>query len=142
MIEDSWVYIADEDTLSSGNIIMSLSKWREEKSTLSTYSDKVGVKLLASESVEAIAGDLDLIALVALEFPAFTDGRSFSHARLLRSRYGFDGEIRAIGGYMADQVYYLSRVGVNAFQLGSEKELAVALSTMDDFTVKYQESTH
>jgi uncharacterized protein (DUF934 family) len=43
---------------------------------------------------------------------------------------------------MADQVYYLSRVGVNAFQLGSEKELAVALSTMDDFTVKYQESTH
>jgi uncharacterized protein (DUF934 family) len=142
MIEDSWVYIADEDTLSSGNIIMSLSKWREEKSTLRTYSEKVGVKLLASESVEAIAGDLDLIALVALEFPAFTDGRSFSHARLLRSRYGFDGEIRAIGGYMADQVYYLSRVGVNAFQLGSEKELAVALSTMDDFTVKYQESTH
>lgn len=139
IIEDSWVYVADEDSVPSGNVIMSLSKWKKEKLALNGH--KIGIKLLPSESVEEIEGDLDKIALVVLDFPAFTDGRSFSQARLLRSHYGFEGEIRAIGGYMADQVYYLSRVGVNAFQLDSEKELNVALSTMNDFTVKYQEST-
>lgn len=139
IIEDSWVYVADEDSVPSGNVIMSLSKWKKEKLALNGH--KIGIKLLPSESVEEIEGDLGKIALVVLDFPAFTDGRSFSQARLLRSHYGFEGEIRAIGGYMADQVYYLSRVGVNAFQLDSEKELNVALSTMNDFTVKYQEST-
>lgn len=138
IIEDNWSHIADNDSLTEENITVSLARWKEEKKNLCRDKKGIGIRLLPSDNVEDIAEDLDKISLVALEFPAFTDGRSFSHASILRNRYGFDGEIRAIGNYMPDQVFYLSRVGVNSFQLKTQGELDTALSTMNDFTVKYQ----
>jgi uncharacterized protein (DUF934 family) len=142
IIEDNWTHLTDTDELSDGNITVSLARWKEEKSILGNRKSSTGIRLSTSDKIEDIADDLDKIPLIALEFPAFTDGRSFSHARLLRNRYGFNGEIRAIGNYMADQVFYLSRVGVNAFQLERPEDLVTALSTMNDFTVKYQSSTN
>ncbi len=141
IIEDNWTHIPDDDEISEGNITVSLSRWKEEKIKLLARKESAGVRLSPSDNVEDIADDLEQIPLVALEFPAFTDGRSFSHARLLRSRYGFNGEIRAIGNYMPDQVFYLVCVGVNAFQLEKPEELNTALSTMNDFTVQYQASS-
>lgn len=142
IIEDNWTHLTDNDELSDGNITVSLARWKEEKSILGNRKSSIGIRLSTSDKIEDLIDDLDKIPLIALEFPAFTDGRSFSHARLLRSRYGFNGEIRAIGSYMADQVFYLSRVGVNAFQLDKPEDLVTALSTMNDFTVKYQPSTN
>lgn len=141
IIEDSWTHIADSDEITNGDITVSLSRWKKEKADLSNHQGDIGIRISPADSVEDIATDLKNVKLVAVEFPAFTDGRAFSHARLLRSRYGFDGEIRAIGNYIPDQVFYLTRVGVNAFQLENPEELKLALSTMDDFTVKYQVST-
>ncbi|MBC8392295.1 MAG: DUF934 domain-containing protein, partial [Deltaproteobacteria bacterium] len=80
------------------------------------------------------------IQLIELDFPAFTDGRIFSHAWLLRGRYNYQGEIRATGHFMPDQVFYLSRVGVNAFNLEKTEDLPVALSNLNDFSVNYQKS--
>ncbi|MCK5191384.1 MAG: DUF934 domain-containing protein [Methylococcales bacterium] len=142
IIEDTWTHIADSDEITHGDITVSLSRWKKEKTELINRQGNTGVRLLPADKVEDIAEDLKQINLVALEFPVFTDGRAFSHARLLRSRYGFNGEIRAIGNYMPDQVFYLSRVGVNAFQLEEAKDITTALSTMNDFTVKYQASTN
>ena len=139
IIEDNWTHTADGDNLPSGKTTVSVARWQKEKDS---SQGSIGVRLSPADLVEDIAHDLDQIPLITLDFPAFTDGRSFSHARLLRNRYGFKGEIRAIGNYMPDQVFYLSRVGVNAFQFNNEKELDTALSTMNDFTVKYQVSTH
>ncbi len=141
IIEDSWLHIADEDEIVKGDITVSLSRWQKEATELASHEGNIGIRLAPSDTVEDVADDLQKISLIALEFPAFTDGRSFSQARLLRSRYGFDGEIRAIGSYMPDQVFYLSRVGVNSFQLENDKEINTALSTMNDFTVNYQAST-
>ncbi|MFW5442900.1 MAG: DUF934 domain-containing protein [Methylococcaceae bacterium] len=141
IIEDTWTHIADDDKLTNGDITVSLSRWKQQKTELSAHNGNMGIRLAPADKVEELAADLNQINLIALEFPAFTDGRSFSHARLLRSRYNFNGEIRAIGSYMPDQVFYLSRVGVNAFQLEKPEELKLALSTMEDFSVKYQASS-
>ena len=142
IIEDSWTHVADSDEITTGDITVSLSRWKKEKAELGDHQGNVGIRISPADTVEDIATDLNNVKLVAVEFPAFTDGRAFSHARILRSRYGYEGEIRAIGNYMPDQVFYLTRVGVNAFQLENPKELQLALSTMNDFTVKYQASTN
>jgi uncharacterized protein (DUF934 family) len=142
IIEDSWTHIADSDEITDGDITVSLSRWTKEKAELSNHQGNIGIRISPADTVEDIATDLKNVKLIAVEFPAFTDGRAFSHARLLRSRYGYEGEIRAIGNYMPDQVFYLTRVGVNAFQLENPEQLELALSTMNDFTVKYQTSTN
>ncbi len=142
IIEDSWLHIADDSDLSDGDITVSLTRWQQQADELTNHKGNIGIRLAPADIVEDIANDLSKINLIALEFPVFTDGRSFTQARLLRSRYEFDGEIRAIGSYMPDQVFYLSRVGVNSFQLETAKEAATALSTMNDFTVRYQVSTN
>lgn len=142
ILEDSWTHLADSDEISSGDITLSISRWKNEKNELKSHSGNIGVRLAPADNVEDITADLQNISLIALDFPAFTDGRSFSQARLLRSRYGFTGEIRAIGGFITDQVFYLHRVGVDAFELKDQDQLNAALSTMNDFTVCYQSSTN
>jgi uncharacterized protein (DUF934 family) len=142
IIDNTWTFIADDSELIDGDISVSPKRWNKEKELILNRHGKQGLRLSPTDKVEDIADDLKLISLIELNFPAFTDGRGFSQARLLRDRYQYQGEIRAIGGYMADQVFYLNRVGVNAFQLGNEKELPLALSTMNDFTVSYQTSTN
>jgi len=142
IIEDSWKHIADEEEIANGDITVSLTRWNKEKDALANHQGNIGIRVAPADDVAEIADDLKNIELVAVELPAFTDGRAFTHARLLRSRYGYQGEIRAVGSYMADQAFYLQRVGVNAFELENEAELSAALSTLNDFTVKYQASTN
>ena len=139
--EDSWTHLSNNDEISSGNITVSLSRWKKEKEALNDHNGDIGIRLLPSDTVEEIASDLNSISVVALEFPAFTDGRSFSQARLLRDQYKFDSEIRAMGHFMLDQIFYLSRVGVNSFQIEKADELNSALSMLNDFTVNYQQSS-
>lgn len=138
IIEDNFRYITDEEIIDGDNISISLARWQQEKSQLQQHDGKVGVRLGSTDSAAAIADDLADISLIELNFPAFTDGRLFSTAKLLRIRYGYQGEIRAVGQFMVDQVCYLSKVGVNAFQLNNEAQLPVALATLDDFSVSYQ----
>lgn len=141
IIDNTWTFIADDSVLINGDISVSPARWNKEKEQILNHNGKQGMRLSPTDKVEDIADDLEHISLIELDFPAFTDGRGFSQARLLRSRYNYQGEIRAIGGYMPDQVFYLSRVGVNAFQLKNEEELPLSLSTMNDFTVNYQASS-
>ncbi|TRW91340.1 DUF934 domain-containing protein [Candidatus Methylobacter oryzae] len=140
IIDDSWSYIADDAELKDGDISVSLARWKNDKQQLLHSNGKKGVRIGPADSVDEIAADLKDIQLVELDFPAFADGRIFSHAWLLRGRYNYQGEIRATGHFMRDQVYYLSRVGVNAFSLKKSEDLPVALANLDDFTVNYQKS--
>ncbi len=140
IVDDSWSYVADDAELKNGDISVSLARWKKDKQQLLKTSGKIGVRIGPADSVEDIAADLKDIQLIELDFPAFADGRIFSHAWLLRGRYNYQGEIRATGHFMRDQVYYLSRVGVNAFSLGKTEDLPVALSNLNDFSVNYQKS--
>jgi uncharacterized protein (DUF934 family) len=138
IVENTYRYLADDESLSNGNITVSLARWQQEKAQLLSHDGQVGLRLTIEDDVALIADDLNKIALIELNFPAFTDGRLFSRAKLLRIRFGYQGEIRAVGNFMLDQVFYLSKIGVNAFHLNNEEQLPVALATLDDFSISYQ----
>ena len=140
IVDDTWSFVADDAELKAGDICVSLARWKQDKHLLLGHAGKVGVRIGPADAVDAIAQDLENIQLIELGFPDFADGRLFSHAWLLRGRYGYQGEIRATGHYMTDQVFYLSRVGVNAFSPEKIEDLPVVLSHLNDFTVKYQRS--
>ena len=140
IIDDNWSHVADDVELKAGNISVSLARWKQDKQQLLANGGKLGVRIEPADSVDDIADDLKDIQLIELDFPDFADGRLFSHAWLLRGRYNYQGELRATGHYMADQVFYLSRVGVNAFYPEKAEDLPVVLSHLNDFTVKYQSS--
>lgn len=142
IINDTWSYVADDAELKDGDICVSLARWKQDKKQLLGSNRKVGVRIGPADSVEDIAADLNGLQLIELNFPAFADGRIFSHAWLLRGRYHYQGEIRATGQFMRDQVFYLSRVGVNAFSLANVEDIPAALASLNDFTVKYQKSIH
>ena len=140
IIDDTWSYIAEDAELKGGDICVSLARWKKDKQQLLKSGGKLGVRIRPTDSVEEIAADLEHLQLVELDFPTFTDGRLFSYAWLLRSRYNYQGEIRATGHYMPDQAYYLSRVGVNAFNPEKAEHLPLVLFHLNDFTVNYQSS--
>ena len=139
IIENNWSFIEDNQALPMGNVIISLSRWQAEKTQLKQHATQLGLRLQSSDNVADIAQDLAHFDLIELHFPVFTDGRGFSQAKLLRDRYQYTGEIRASGHFMVDQVFYMTKVGINAFDLNDEKQLPLAISLMDDFSVSYQE---
>jgi uncharacterized protein (DUF934 family) len=138
--DDTWSYVADDAELKSGDISVSIARWKQDRQQLLTHQGKLGVRIGPADTVDDIALDLKDIQLIELDFPDFADGRLFSHAWLLRARYDYKGELRATGHYMPDQVYYLSRVGINAFNPEKIEDLPEVLSHLNDFTVKYQSS--
>jgi uncharacterized protein (DUF934 family) len=140
IIDNTWQYIADTDELKSGDISVSFARWQADKQQLLAHDGKLGVRMSSADSVDELADDLGTLKLIELDFPDFADGRLFSQAWLLRGRYHYQGEIRAIGHYIPDQVFYLARVGVNAFSPKIAEELPNIINRLKDFTVNYQSS--
>jgi uncharacterized protein (DUF934 family) len=124
----------------SGDVIVPLAQWLAQRDALLARDGRVGVWLANTEDPAAIAGDLNYFDLVAVDFPHFTDGRGYSIARLLRERYGWKGELRAIGDVIRDVVFYLSRCGFDAFDLKAGEDAQAALSAFGDFSEAYQTS--
>lgn len=123
-----------------GDVIVPLALWQRERANLLARKGGLGVWLDSSEGPETIADDLARFEVIAVNFPKFTDGRGYSTARLLRDRYGFRGEIRAIGDVQRDQLLYLSRCGFDAFALKEGRDPQAALSAFSDFSEAYQAS--
>jgi len=98
----------------------------------------VGIKLANDQDVEDIAADLPRFALVALHFPKWTDGRAYSQARLLRSRYRFQGEVRALGDVLVDMMPLLARTGFDAVVLRHDQSVEVAERALGFFPGHYQ----
>lgn len=101
---------------------------------------RTGVLLQPNDDPAAIAGTLRRLALVALNFPKFGDGRGYSGARLLRERYGFRGELRAVGDVLRDQLLFMRRCGFNAFELREDQDPVEALTAFGELTEQYQAS--
>lgn len=139
LIDDPYVWVATDEALpDTGAVIVSLARWQDERDTLLARKDPVGVRLKSDESPELIAEDLDRIALVALEFPQFRDGRAYSYARMLRERFGFGGEIRAVGDVLMEQLHFMVRTGFDAFELESDDPLGDFQTAQEDFSIWYQ----
>ncbi len=140
VVKDNWTVVADDADVPEGDVIVSLTRWQEERENLLARSEGLGVLLKDDELPEAIEKDLDFLQVVAMDFPAYTNGRSYSHARILRERYKFDGEIRAVGDVLRDQVFLMHRCGFDAFDIAAddEKSLQIWLDAQADFTLFYQ----
>lgn len=139
---DSWEYKPDDADLGNGDVTISTARLQKQGIELSNRKGKLGVRITPSDSVEGIADFLPDLALVELHFPELNDGRLFSHAWLIRNRYHYTGEIRATGHFIPDQVFYLSRVGVNSFYPANPGHLSATLTSLKDFSVNYQPSVN
>ena len=137
--EDAFVSIGAEDEIpAGGDILVTLDRWRADRDSFLRREGRLGVRLASDEPPELIAADLEHLALVALEFPAFRDGRAYSYARLLRERYGFAGEIRAVGDVLLEQLHFMARVGFDAFELTSADPAGDFAIAQAEFSVWYQ----
>ena len=116
--------------------IVPLPFWLAHRDALIARGN-VGVWLAPDADPQALAGDVAELPVVAVDFPAFTDGRGYSIARLLRDRYGFKGELRAIGDILRDQLFALAECGFDAFAIRSDRDAAAALAGLRDFESIY-----
>jgi uncharacterized protein (DUF934 family) len=138
IVADTWTY-ADEDATANA-VIVPLARFQAEREQWLASGKKLGVRLAPADSLEAIAADLSKLSLVACEFGGIGEGRGYTHAQLLRRRYNFQGEIRAVGKIFRDQVFYMARCGFDAFEFPEGSDLAVALTAFNDYNVAYQPS--
>jgi uncharacterized protein (DUF934 family) len=95
---------------------VSLARFQAEGDAWLSSGRKLGVRLQPDEAVEGLVYDLPRLSLVALVFPKFRDGRAYSSASLLRERYGFAGEVRAVGEVLREQAHFMARCGFDAFE--------------------------
>jgi len=153
IVDDDWTLLAPDAPIPpSGDVIVSLAQWNAAVASGSAASPpsppaphpppldrtgRVGVVLHSDELPEKIE-QLDRLPLIAIDFPKFGDGRGYSSARLLRTRFGYKGELRAVGDVLHDQLFYMARCGIDSFALKPGKDIEGALKAFDDFSVAYQ----
>lgn len=140
IVVDDWQHLDDAASVpATGKVIVSCARWQSEKDALRLRrSGRIGIRISADQALEALLPDLPELGLIALEFTLFRDGRCLSHARVLREQLGYQGELRAIGDVLRDQLFYMQRVGINAFEPRPDRPIEEALDGLRDFSVAYQ----
>ena len=123
-----------------GDVIVPLPLWLERRRELLHRPGRLGVWLDSHEAPEAIAGDVGRFDVIAVNFPKFQDGRGFSIARLLRERFHYKGELRAVGHITRDHLYYMEACGFDAFELRAGEDPEEALAAFGAFSEAYQAS--
>ena len=146
VVSDDWTVLrlaegetAADVTVPAGRVIVPLTVWQAQQASLAERTD-LGVWLASDERPEALKDVLDRFQLIAVDFPKFTDGRGYSTAFNLRSRLGYQGELRAIGDVLRDQLFYMQRVGFDAFATREDRNSHDALKGLTDFSESYQTS--
>ncbi|WP_297188296.1 DUF934 domain-containing protein [uncultured Porticoccus sp.] len=117
-------------------LLLPMKYWLEHSENLRL--PVLGIWIDSDEEVEDIGEKANMFPVIAINFPSFTDGRGFTAGRLLRERYGYNGQLRAIGHVIRDQLFNLKRCGFDAFQLRDGTDLEEALKSLNDFSVTYQ----
>lgn len=141
VVADAWTAIPDGEPLPNDRpVIISFERWQAERASFEGRNAKLGVRLKSGTLAGAIAGDLDRFALVAVEFAKFRDGRGFSTARELRERYGYKGEIRAVGHVIPDQYQFLVRTGFTSAEAPEGTNPESWANALTEITVAFQPS--
>ncbi|HEY4116168.1 MAG TPA: DUF934 domain-containing protein [Rhizomicrobium sp.] len=138
--EDHFVSVADGDPMPLNGTIVSLVRFQRDRETLLARNSQLGVQLKSSESPGLIGEDVHRLAVIVMEFPVFRDGRPFSHARLLRTRMNYIGEIRASGHFLYDQIAFATRVGFDAFDVPDGFSLPRYARALHEMSFVYQPS--
>jgi uncharacterized protein (DUF934 family) len=137
LVADDWVSLGEPAPGDAESVIVPFARFREARQMWLARSGRLGIRLAPADRVEDLAADLPHISLVALEFTGPGEGRGYTAARLLRQRYKFTGEIRAVGHVKQDQLYLMARCGIDAFELAQTEKVEEALATLARFKVAY-----
>lgn len=141
LVEDLFTHVADDQAIPPGNVILSLTRFESEGEGLLGEGRSVGVRLESEEAVETLAYDLPRISVVALAFPKFGDGRAYSAARLLRQRFQYRGQVRAVGDVLREQAGAMTRCGFDAFEPADGASLEDWRRASQRFRHVYQRSS-
>ena len=147
---DTWktLELAEGETpesvaLPAGDIIFPLAVWQARKTEIISCHKRIGLLIQPDELIEDVASDLEYFIVIAVNFPKFVDGRGYSTASLLRQRYRYEGELRAVGDVLHDQLFFMRRVGFDSYALKDGKNAVYALETgFNSFSDTYQTSTN
>lgn len=149
--EDDWNVLrpGEEDSLETlaipaGPVLLPQPLWllrRDEILARQAAGEKIGLWLSPTDEPAEIAADVQRFDVIGVDFPKFVDGRAYSIARLLRSRYDYQAELRSIGDVQRDQLFYQRRVGFDAFALRPDHDIQAAVKSLQDFDGAYQYSS-
>ncbi len=138
-IRDEWRHLVDDDAVpADGKVTFSWERWLEERERESREPDETGVRVPNTVPPADLGLDAGRFGLIVLSFPVFGDGRGFSQARVLRERFGFRGEIRATGNVLRDQLQFMERCGIDAFEVGERAIAENWFAALREFDVFYQ----
>ncbi|MCP8689765.1 DUF934 domain-containing protein [Marinobacterium sedimentorum] len=139
--QDSWQFLDVEATLEQvpqdGDIVVPLALYLENRDSLNGRAGRLGVQFNGDDNIEPLLADLSSLALVAIEFPVFRDGRGFSQARLVR-RAGFAGQLRAVGDVTRDRLDHMQRCGFDALAVPEDRFKPEVLNAFGEVSVHYQ----
>jgi uncharacterized protein (DUF934 family) len=146
IIEDDWTVLRlaenempESIAVAANKVIVPLKVWLAQREQLQQRAD-LGVWFASDERPETLKGDIEKFTVIAIDFPKFTDGRGYSIAYNLRMRLGYTGELRAIGNVLRDQLFYMQRVGFDAFAPHPDRNIQDVLKGLTDFSEVYQTS--
>lgn len=139
IVEDLWTRLDDDSDIAGAvQPIVSLARWLRDREALLGHNGAIGIALASDEPPELIAEDIHRFGVICLEFPKFTDGRGYSYARLLRSRYGYTGELRATGNVLRDQALFMRRCGFDALEIADGRSTDGWRQAFAELSVRYQ----
>jgi len=141
VVGDEWRNIEDDPQGRERALIIPFARWQAERDQWWLWDGKLGVRIGPTDPVEALERDFLRVSLIAIEFSGMGEGRGYTQAQLLRRRYKFTGEIRAVGKIQRDQLFYMARCGFDAFELPDGADTTVAIAAFDDFSIKYQDAS-
>ena len=137
--DDAFVPVADDAVIpDDGAVLVSAVRFLGDAEPVSRRAGKTGVIWPNNRDIDDLVAWLDRLAVVALVFPSFRDGRAYSQARLLRERYNYRGELRATGQVLRDQFLFMLRAGFDAFEVKKEKDAEAFANTVKRYSVFYQ----
>jgi uncharacterized protein (DUF934 family) len=139
VVDDPWRHVEDGAPLPEGApVTVSWKRWSSERDTLGPRDGRLGLRLPNDVPPLTLPKDVQRFDLVTLSFPRFTDGRAYSQARLLRGRLGYRGELRATGEVLRDELLFMRRCGIDAFEVSERAVAENWLAALDEFDVFYQ----
>jgi uncharacterized protein (DUF934 family) len=138
VVEDRFVRVLDDGSLPDGPILLQAERFLADSAELGSRSGPVGVLWPNNRNVLELAPHLHRLAIIALHFPSFRDGRAYSQARQLREYYGFRGELRATGDVLRDQHLFLVRAGFDVFEVKKNADVKSFVESAVRYSVFYQ----
>jgi len=146
VVPDEWTLLKEAtgpevlQVVPGRNFIVPLGFWQNYEPEMQDYAGQFALWLDSHENVNRIGSRLHEFPMIALNFPVFSDGRSYTNARELRENLDYQGEIRAVGDVLRDQLFYMARCGFDSFQLRHDQDPDACLSAFKDFQTGYQSS--